>query len=331
VIGAILFLRNPLNLRKLACLLEISLDDLMLVLERLHSILSIPENHNDTGPVTAFHSSLYECLTSKDRAGVFFIDPSLKHAALAKNCLNHIKNISSNDFKFKFIFRYPSNYRRIIEQRFRLRSDTEQAVIRYSCRYWSFHLSKTYRRGTPNDFAAPMRQFVFYDLIAWSTLLLLDAQPNMETAREREWEQMRENEQERVALTERRYSALIGWFLLVAISVLLFMCGIWLVTAKFKFNNNSAIAILSLYLCLFLVLGGAMVVISLYVMSWAILELKRAHQDVKICMSQASPWIRIDLLPHRICQNIALYQALRSARGFRRQQPVEAERALLMT
>jgi len=284
---------------------------LMLVLERLHSIFSIPENHNDTGPVTAFHSSLYECLTSKDRAGVFFIDPRVKHAALAKNCLNHIKIISSN---VSFFFCYPSDYRSIIEDHFRLCSDAEKAVIKYACRYWSFHLSKTYRRGSPNEFAAAMNNFVFRDMIAWSILLLLDAQPNMNVAREREWEQTRESErnQELVARTQERIRISLKCFTFIPLTVWLAICFTMVLTGQLR----------SILVILILSIGG---LISASVIMMALLhieevveeELNCAHQDVKICLSQARPWINI--WPYRIYHNIILYRALQYARRFREQ------------
>jgi hypothetical protein len=77
VLGAIILLGMPLSIENLARLLLVEVEHVQLVLEGLHSIVSIPEDPN--AAVTVFHLSLREFLTSKDCTDKYFIDTSLKH------------------------------------------------------------------------------------------------------------------------------------------------------------------------------------------------------------------------------------------------------------
>src|SRR3984885_3524572 len=96
-IGAIILLGTSLTPRSLAQLLGIDLRHVFAVLEGLHSILSIPEDP-DADPVTIFHSSLHDFLTSESRAGAYFIDPVSMNKNLAKLCLGCIATLPKFSF-----------------------------------------------------------------------------------------------------------------------------------------------------------------------------------------------------------------------------------------
>lgn len=85
----------PLSPRQLSHLLGLELNALKLVLEKLHSVVSIPADPDSGEAVAPYHMSLHEFLTSKDRAGEYFIDPSMMHAALARCCLQRISTFPS--------------------------------------------------------------------------------------------------------------------------------------------------------------------------------------------------------------------------------------------
>jgi hypothetical protein len=188
VIGAIILLRIPLSLRELGCLLGIPVGRLQLVLENLHSILSIPANP-DTGPVTTWHLSLHDFLTCSSRAGIYYIDPSLKHADLTKLCLMRIATLPKPPPR---ICRHldPIQCRSAIKDYFETSLISERIATKYACWYWSSHLAES--SETRTDLLADMVRFSKYCIIPWS-IVLLGVEPSM--AREQDWDREREARQ----------------------------------------------------------------------------------------------------------------------------------------
>jgi hypothetical protein len=170
VLGAIIFLRFPLRLRELGHLLKMAIDRLQIVLEGLHSVLSIPEDY-EAGPVTPAHLSLQEFLTSRDRAGGFFVDPSLKNMELAKCCLTRIRTLP------KYTFSYPSNPRlcwNAVMMYVRQDDMAGRLTTRYACRYWSSHLVES--SPTDDDLMGLMKDFCIHYALPWRMFTEIDTQ-----------------------------------------------------------------------------------------------------------------------------------------------------------
>lgn len=180
VIGAIILLRTPLSPLELACLLGMEVAQVLLVLEGLHSILSIPPTPN-AGTLTSYHLSLRDFLTSPERAGIYFVDPPLKHADLAECCLKHVVKLP----KFAYpTLGDPARCQQAVEQHLRELNSGDRIAVRYACWYWPSHtLDSDAKRKAQNLY---MKAFCRRYTLSWS-MIIFGVQPNMEMARERDW------------------------------------------------------------------------------------------------------------------------------------------------
>jgi hypothetical protein len=217
VLGTIVFIRFPLRLRELGYLLEMQINRLQLVLEGLHSVLSIPEDY-EAGPVTPAHLSLQEFLASRDRAGRFFINPSLKHTDLAKCCLTRIRTLP------EYTFNYSSNPKLcwdavMVHVR---QGDVEgRLATRYACRYWSSHLVES--SPTDDNLMSLMKGFCSRYAMAWRMFTEIDTQlgglADEELTRAQELARTQAMLQRATRSALRRHN-LTNWFVSSIISVL---------------------------------------------------------------------------------------------------------------
>ena len=184
VIGAIILLRIPLSPPELACLLSMEVAPLLLVLQPLHSIISIPPNP-DAGTLKSFHLSLHDFLTSRERSGIYFIDLSLQHADLAKCCLKRIVTLP----RFTYLpLSDPARCRLAVEQHLKEINSSDRIALRYACWYWSSHLSDSC--AMQKELMVEMKAFCCRYTLSWS-MILFDMQSNMEVVRERDWDRQR--------------------------------------------------------------------------------------------------------------------------------------------
>ena len=168
VIGAIILVRMPLSPRALSYLLEIEFAHVQLVLEKLHSVLSIPENP-DTGVVAPFHLSLHDFLVSRDRAGSYFIDPHLKHTQLARLCLKRISTLP----KFTFpTVRHPAGCWDDVIQCLQQADTANRMTTQYACHYWPSHISESPRKELTND----LKDFCRHRVFPWRMCIEIEAQ-----------------------------------------------------------------------------------------------------------------------------------------------------------
>jgi hypothetical protein len=170
VIGAIVFVKMPLSPRALSYLLEIEFGCVQLVLERLHSILSIPEDPN-IGVVTPFHISLHDYLITRDHAGQFFLDPSLVHDQLAGCCLKRIRTLPK--------FTSPTFVSSIhcwdaVASYLQQVDTTNRITTQYACRYWSSHIFASSRKAHMD--AAKL--FCFRYALPWRMFMEIEARTN---------------------------------------------------------------------------------------------------------------------------------------------------------
>jgi hypothetical protein len=143
------------------------------VLEGLHAILSIPEDPG-AGPVTLFHSSLHDFLTTESRSGGYFIDPLAMNADLAKLCLGCITTLP----KFPFpSFRDPIHCWNLIKKHLEGQDEAYRVATRYACCYWFYHFAETSDHLKRTVLAMDLRKLLYHHLIPWRIFLAIGVPP----------------------------------------------------------------------------------------------------------------------------------------------------------
>ena len=90
VLRAVISVRTPLSINGLSKLLEIEAEDVSEALSSLHSVVYIPEN---TGlPISTFHASFADFITTEKRSGEHFLEPSESHHMLGLHCLGLLQS-----------------------------------------------------------------------------------------------------------------------------------------------------------------------------------------------------------------------------------------------
>jgi hypothetical protein len=84
IIATIALAFRPLSIVELSVLLAVDVVDVVVVLTNLHAIMQVPDD--DHTPVTLWHTSLYDFLTTEGRSGSFFANPT-HHDHLASACI----------------------------------------------------------------------------------------------------------------------------------------------------------------------------------------------------------------------------------------------------
>ncbi len=143
VVGSIVLLAQPLSVRSLAGLLQISPEDVHSQLNSLHSVLSVPSKVD--APVRLFHLSFRDFLVDPTkRAGEFWIDETKCHKALTDRCIQLMRQHLKRDI---CSLQMPGKRRSEVDQR-----TIDAALppeIQYACRYWVYHLKES--KGSVRD------------------------------------------------------------------------------------------------------------------------------------------------------------------------------------
>ncbi|KAI0129857.1 hypothetical protein BJ170DRAFT_578437 [Xylariales sp. AK1849] len=133
-VGAIVILANPLSLFALTRLLDITSEDILGVLDLLHSVLNVPSSSKQ--PIRLLHLSFRDFLVdSERRADPFWIDEREAHRHLAAQCLRIMHSSLKTDICG---VRAPGTLLSSIapeEVNRKLPSE-----VQYACRFWSYHL-----------------------------------------------------------------------------------------------------------------------------------------------------------------------------------------------
>jgi hypothetical protein len=122
-IGTIILFGTSFTPGSLVQLLRIDLCHLLAVLEGLHPIFSIPKDPN-ADPVTLFHSSLHDFLTSKSHAGDYFI---------ARLCLGCIATLP--EFSFP-TFCDPIQHQNSMKKHLEKQDETYRIATHYACHHY---------------------------------------------------------------------------------------------------------------------------------------------------------------------------------------------------
>lgn len=137
IIGSIVTLFDVLSTISLTGLLNVSVEDVRLTLNSLHSVLNVP--NNQTLPVRLLHPSFRDFLTSSERCddSQFYINQELVHMDLTQGCLQLLFHALKRDM---CNLRIPSTLIHEVH-----RSEIEDHLakdIQYACRYWVDHLQR---------------------------------------------------------------------------------------------------------------------------------------------------------------------------------------------
>ncbi|KAL0947883.1 hypothetical protein HGRIS_010518 [Hohenbuehelia grisea] len=133
VIAMIIVAREPLPSSTIAELLRASPGDVRRCLDRIHAVVQVPSNENDV--VTTFHASFTDFLVTPGRAPAnMLLSLPLAHGEIAKDTLE----MMSATLRFN-IAGCRSSYLPHFDQDM---LPIPPALI-YSCRHWTYHLSKT--------------------------------------------------------------------------------------------------------------------------------------------------------------------------------------------
>lgn len=122
IVETILLLFDPLPLGEIQHLLVLEQDTGKFALQKLHSVLNIPDQGDK--PVDVYHSSFRAFMLSNDRPIDYHVDLLVRHARIAESCL--ILVVASNG-NAKMTDRDVKEFR---------------TAFKYACRFWSKHLAE---------------------------------------------------------------------------------------------------------------------------------------------------------------------------------------------
>lgn len=164
-IGPIILLLSPLSALSLANLLGTAGSDIIRILNDLHSILDVQEDH--TKPIHLHHPSFRDFLLDRDRCKDpnLLVDKEQAHQKLASSCIQLMSNSLKQDICG---LGAPGTLLRDVAS-----SQIEQCLpleLQYACLYWEQHLLKSGNRLYDNDF---IHQFLKTHLLYWLEALSL--------------------------------------------------------------------------------------------------------------------------------------------------------------
>ena len=90
VLRAVTSVRTPLSINGLSELLRIKVENVNEALSSLHSVVYIPENTDL--PISTFHASFTDFITTKKRSKKHFLEPSKTHYMLGLHCLGLLQS-----------------------------------------------------------------------------------------------------------------------------------------------------------------------------------------------------------------------------------------------
>ncbi|KAH8744334.1 WD domain-containing protein [Hyaloscypha finlandica] len=143
LVGTIVILAEPLSIQVLASLLKIDTEIIRLRLERLRSVLRIPES--DLVPVSLFHLSFTEFLLDPEKKqdkekNWFSVDQEEMHEMIAVSCLELMLRKGSLredccNLKEPGVARSDVG-RQVVDEHL-------SPEVQYACRYWVYHVEKS--------------------------------------------------------------------------------------------------------------------------------------------------------------------------------------------
>jgi len=160
-IGAVVLLVNPLPPSAIAKLVSLDPREVVLFLTLVQSLLALCED--PTQPVKLFHKSFPDFITDSSRCTDtrFYISPKNLHLELATNCLRIM-----NDGLERNLLSLPDYALNSEVEDLETRiNDRINIALRYACRSWYNHLTKT--EGNVSGVISCLRIFLEGKFLAW--------------------------------------------------------------------------------------------------------------------------------------------------------------------
>ena len=133
VLRAVSSIRTPLSINSLSKLLKIKAENVSEALASLHSVVYIPENNTGL-PISTFHNSFTDFITTEKRSGKYFLEPSKSHHILGLHCLELLQSsLMENICQLEG----PSN----MNVSPLTAKDQISEVLEYACVNWAFHVA----------------------------------------------------------------------------------------------------------------------------------------------------------------------------------------------
>ncbi|CAG8549567.1 13029_t:CDS:2, partial [Acaulospora colombiana] len=170
VMGTIVHLREPLTIRGLRMLLNISSSSVRKVISRLYSVIIIPDTEDEY--IRLIHPSFPDYLTDERRCTdrKYFINKARHHtdvACCALRCM--LKGLERNICKLE----EPLTLNQEILDLPRRLASHIPSHLRYSCFYWGFHVSSV---DPTDEILELLHSFCTTKLLAWLEVLILYGQ-----------------------------------------------------------------------------------------------------------------------------------------------------------
>jgi NACHT domain len=177
VVGSIVLALKPLSRLSFAEILEMTPQDIWIVLTHLHSVLIVPESESE--PIRILHKSFADFITDKERCSDarHFIDAPPHHSILGIHCLKLM-----NMRLMKNICNLPQ---------YVMNNDVEDLAARqelcitaslsYVCSSWAKHLQLSSQAGgNTSSVLTQVNEFFTHHLLSW--LEILSIEENLHTA-----------------------------------------------------------------------------------------------------------------------------------------------------
>jgi hypothetical protein len=180
IVGAIVTIRNPLNISGLAHLLDIqpqggntAVKLVEQTIGKIRAVLFIPKNEDDV--IRTIHKSFSDYLTERCTEERLAIDPQLQHQYLATRCLQLM-----DDLLTPFVCDlHPSKLNKEVDDIKERYLDNIPVALRYACNFWAEHLESAVPKA---ELLALVKRFYEKHLLCWLEVLslvgLVDSAPD---------------------------------------------------------------------------------------------------------------------------------------------------------
>ena len=140
VLRAVISIRSPLSINSLSNLLKIKAENVSEALSSFHSVVYIPENMGL--PISTFHDSFNDFITTEKRSGEHFLEPSISHHMLGLHCIGLLQSsLMENICQFE---EFSVLNEDVSPSAFK---DQISEVLEYACINWAFHVSNIKSEG----------------------------------------------------------------------------------------------------------------------------------------------------------------------------------------
>ena len=171
VVGSIVLALKPLSRASLAVILEMTPEDIWIILTHLHSVLIVPESESE--PIRILHKSFADFITDKERCpdAKHFIDAPPHHSELGIHCLKLMNmRLTKNICNFP---RYAMN--NDIENLPALRELCIAAPLSYVCSSWAKHLQLSSLAGCDTSSVLTLvNDFFTRRFLSWLEVLSIE-------------------------------------------------------------------------------------------------------------------------------------------------------------